>query len=395
MPSTSHRSSLVLIFCILLMDIIGLTVLSPVAPYIVRRYSNQALMVTMITVIYAAAQFVAAPWMGKLGDRFGRRPVLLISLVGQVVGYLVFGLGGALWVLFLARFIGGVTGGNMSTASAYIADISKPEERTRNFGLIGFAWGFGLILGPAMGGILAQVSLTAPAFMAAGLSLLNVLLSYFKLPESLPKERRSSIPLQLTDLNPVRTIAVMARKPGLGLVLLISGLFNFAYNGINSINAVFFIQKFNAQTWQISTLMVLGGATIACIQFLVVQRMVRRFGEKVLLISSLLGLATWSLAIFFAPWLAIIYPIYMLMSATSSFTYPTLTTLSANRVLHREVGSLMGVTAAIGSMMNIFGPLYAGVVYDQVMVGSPYWFGAITFVIAAYLATRVTKEKVE
>src|SRR5437016_878287 len=128
MDAAQTRRALTLIFCIMVMDIIGITILFPVIPYIVRRYSSDALMVTMITVIYAAAQFFAAPLLGKLGDRYGRRPVLLVSVLGSTVGYVIFGVGGALWVLFLSRLIDGFTGGNISTASAYIADVSSPED---------------------------------------------------------------------------------------------------------------------------------------------------------------------------------------------------------------------------------------------------------------------------
>ena len=134
-----------LIFFVMLMDVMGITMLLPVAPQIVLRYSDQALMVTMIAVIYAGGQFIAAPLIGKLGDRYGRRPVLLLSVLGQSIGYLVFGLGGSLWVLFLGRLIGGITAGNLSTAGAYIADVSRPEERSKNFTLIGTAWSLGLI----------------------------------------------------------------------------------------------------------------------------------------------------------------------------------------------------------------------------------------------------------
>src|SRR5512140_1798581 len=184
-PSRKTTVALSLIFFVMLMDIVGITVLSPVAPYIVRRYSSEALMVSMITVLYAAAQFFAAPFLGKLGDRYGRRPVLLFSLLGQGIGYLIFGIGGALWILFLSRLIGGITGGNLSTATAYIADVSRPEERAKNFTLIGMAWGLGLILGPGLGGVLGQISLQAPAFTAAALSFLNVVLGIYLLPESL------------------------------------------------------------------------------------------------------------------------------------------------------------------------------------------------------------------
>src|SRR5512140_24844 len=171
----SNRRAISLIFVIMLMDIIGIGLLAPIAPYIVRQYSDQAIMVTMITVMYAGGQFIAAPLLGKLGDRYGRRPVLLISLAGQGIGYLIFGLGGALWILFLGRVIGGITGGNLSTAAAYLADVSKPEERSKNFALIGTAWSLGLILGPAAGGLLGQIHIAAPALMAAALSFINLI----------------------------------------------------------------------------------------------------------------------------------------------------------------------------------------------------------------------------
>ena len=155
----------------MLMDIIGILLLSPVAPKIVLRYSDSAVIVTLITVIYAGGQFIASPLLGKIGDRVGRRPVLLISLVGQALGYVVFGLGGSLWMLLLGRLIGGITSGNLSTSTAYVADISKPEERSKNFAMISTAWSLGLILGPMLGGIFGQISLEMPAFIAGGVSL--------------------------------------------------------------------------------------------------------------------------------------------------------------------------------------------------------------------------------
>lgn len=191
---TKTRFALALIFIIMLMDVIGISILYPIAPYIVLRYSSQALMVTMLTVIYAAAQFSAAPAMGKLGDRYGRRPVLLLSLLGSAIGYVIFGIGGALWILFLSRLIDGISGGNMSTAAAYIADVSRPEERAKNFTLSGMAWGLGLVIGPAMGAALGQIDLDAPAFVSAALSMLSVVLGFFLLPESLPAELRETAP---------------------------------------------------------------------------------------------------------------------------------------------------------------------------------------------------------
>ncbi len=387
-PQTT-RGALSLVFFIMLMDVIGFMTLSPVAPYIVQRYSPEALMVTMVTVIYAGGQFIAAPIIGKVGDRVGRRLVLLVSLVGQGIGYLIFGLGGSLWVLFLGRSISGITAGNFSTAYAYIADISKPEERTKNFALVGAAWSLGVILGPAMGGIFAQFSLEAPAHAAAALSFLNVVLCILILPESLPKEKRKASPMLLRDYNPIVSILDMAFKPGLGWLLIILSIYNFAFNGINSIVALFVIQKFAAQPWQVSLLTIFAGIALTVVQFLLIQPLVARKGEKTVAITSLLGQSTGNLGIFVAPLFWMVYPLNMFTNALSGFTFATVSKLSTDHVLDNEVGILMGVTTALGSLMGIFGPLWAGVVYDHVAMGAPYWMSAILYVLAAAILARI------
>jgi len=391
-PKSSPRKifALGVIFIIMLMDIVGLLILTPVAPYLVREYSDLALAVTMVTVLYAAGQFIAAPFMGKLGDRYGRRPVLLISLIGQVAGYLVFAYGGALWVLFLGRLIGGITGGNFSTATAYLADISKPEERAKNFTLIGIAWSLGLIIGPAFGAVLGNIALPAPVYAAAALSLLNLVLAAILLPESLPKEQRSSEQMRFSDINPFSSIWSMARKPGLGLLLVVYCLFTFGFNSINSITSLYLIDKFFVDPAQLGSILVAAGIALGIVQFLLVQRMVRWFGDKVVAIGGLTALSLSEIATLLAPVLWAIYPVIMVvnMDMASGFVFPTLTSLNTARVEHREVGLLMGVTTALGSMMNIFSPIWAGVVFDQVSIGAPIWIGAIIMGIAALLLWR-------
>lgn len=372
----------------MLMDVTGIMLLSPVAPYIVQKYSQSALMVSMLTVLYAGGQFIAAPMIGKLGDRYGRRPVLLISLAGQVLGYLIFGIGGALWVLFLGRIIGGITAGNLSTAGAYIADISKPEERSKNFALFGMAWAVGLILGPAAGGILGQINLQAPAFAAAGLAAVSTILGIFILPESLPRESRETTPMRGRDFNPIASIFDMARKPGLGWILLVLGLFNFAFNGINSTSTLFVIQKFSAQPWHLSVLLGLAGIASGVANLWLVPRFVPRFGNNKLAMASLVGQGIINVSIFLVPIFWPVFLLNLLVSLTSAFTFPTLTTLSTDLVSHREVGSLMGVTTGLSSLMNILGPLSAGVVYDNVMRGSPFWMGAIILALAGAMLLK-------
>jgi DHA1 family tetracycline resistance protein-like MFS transporter len=384
----TQKRALRVIFFVLLMDVIGVTVLYPVAPFLVKRYSDEALMVTLLTVIYAAAQFFAAPMLGKLGDRYGRRPVLLVSVFGSAIGYVIFGIGGALWILFFSRLIDGITAGNMSTASAYIADVSTPEERPKNFGLIGVAWGIGLVLGPAMGAVFGEIDLAAPAYIAAVLSFFSVALIFLFLPESLPKEQRENKPIRINDLNPFISIKTMAQLPNLGRLFLTLCLFNFAFNGINSIQTLFLIDKFSAQTWQLGVLLVVAGITVAVVQAVFVQRLVSRYRERPVGVWSLFGQTVSALAIFFAPTFWLIYPLTILNSALSTLTFPTIGTLASNSVSPRKQGILMGVNTALGSLMSILGPLWAGVIYDQIMLGAPYWMGAVVFVFAGLILSR-------
>jgi MFS transporter, DHA1 family, tetracycline resistance protein len=381
---TPTNAALALIFAILLLDIVGISMLYPIAAYIVLRYSDDAFMVTLLTVIYAAAQFVVAPLLGKLGDMYGRRPVLLISLAGSAIGYIIFGIGGALWILFVSRLIDGISAGNQSVAAAYIADVSTPELRAKNFALIGMAWGVGLVIGPAAGAALGQWWLDAPALLAAGLSLLGLVLGFFWLPESLPVAQRATTPLRLGDLNPFGTILAFVGKPGLGMLLLALCLFNFVFQGINSIESLFLIQRFAAQPWQIGALLVIAGGTIALVQRLL-PPLVARYDEQRIARASLFMLAVGALAMCVAPTLWLIYPINVIRTLTSGLVFPTLGVLMTSRVAASEQGSLMGVTTALTSFMTILGPLWAGAVYDRVMPSAPYWMSAGVFVLAACL----------
>jgi len=383
-PSAKKRA-LGLLFFIMLMDVVGISILFPVSAYIVRRYSPDALMVSMLTVLYAAAQFFGAPVLGKLGDRLGRRPVLLASIFGSAIGYLIFGIGGALWILFLSRLIDGFTGGNMSTASAYIADVSSPEERAKNFTLGGLAWGVGLVLGPALGAVFGQINLAAPAFIAAGLSLASLALGFFWLPESLPVEQRERAPIRLGDLNPLVAIGGMARRPGLGLILVVLCLFNFAFSGMGSIETLFMIQRFAAQPWQVGLRLTLIGLVLILVQATLIPWMVSRYNERQMAVMAFLLQALGVLLIFLNPFFLLFYLITILTSISSGFIFPTLTTLTSNSVASNEQGQLMGVTTALTSLVNIIGPLWAGLVYDHVMPGAPYWMGAIIYGLAAFL----------
>jgi len=378
-----------LIFFIMLMDIVGMSIIFPVAPYIVQRYSSDALMVTMLTVIYAGAQFFAAPALGKISDRVGRRPVLLASVFGSAVGYFIFGIGGALWVLFLSRLIDGITGGNISTASAYIIDISRPEERTKNFTLLGMAYGVGFILGPALGGVLGQWSLNAPVYLAGSIFLVSTALVYFLLPESLPVESRAKSRLCLNDFNPFASVAQMVFKPGLGLILLIVALFNFSFDGVNSVMGIFIKNKFTASPLTLGLLFVFVGIATAFVQGALLERLVPRFGEKRMAFVGLLGsVIGWPL-IMLTPALWMLFPVTFLQSGITGFIWATTGAMAAGLVHEHEQGQLAGVNVALAGLMSMLGPLWAGGVYDGVSPNAPFWMGSIILLIACLVLARV------
>src|SRR5436305_4094844 len=168
-PVHVPRGALALVFTVAFLDLLGASLLAPIMPYLVVAFGGDALAVGLLTTAFSAAQFLATPALGALSDRFGRRPVLLVSILGSGLAYLLFGFANALWVLFAAQLLNGVTGANLSAAQAYLADVSRPQDRAKMFGLLGAVFGLGFILGPVAGGLLGRLGLAVPAFLAGAL----------------------------------------------------------------------------------------------------------------------------------------------------------------------------------------------------------------------------------
>jgi MFS transporter, DHA1 family, tetracycline resistance protein len=388
-PPAAKNAALAFIFAVILLDIIGLTILIPVQAYIVRQYSDDALTVALLTVLYAAAQFFAAPLLGTLSDRLGRRPVLLASVLGSAVGYFLFGIGGSLWVLFLSRLIDGFTGGNLSTASAYIADVTPPQERAKNFALLGAAFGIGFILGPALGGALSQINLAAPAYAAGTLSLLSAIVGFFALPESLPAAKRATAPLRFADINPFVPIVELMRRPMLRTLLIIQCLFTFVVMGYNSATPVLLIERFGIPPMTLAALLIVVGVANVLVQAGLVGRLVAIFGEQRLAIMSLLFQALGMLSIVTVPAFWMLFPISAVTSGGAGPLRPSLSALLANQLAAEEQGKLNGVSTALSSLMTVFGPLWAGATYDYVAPSAPFLVGAIVLVLASAMLARV------
>jgi len=382
------KKILAFLFSIVLFDFIGLTILITVQTFIVKEYNTTALAVTLLTVIYAAAQFIAAPLLGKLSDRYGRRPILLFSLLGSAVGYFIFGIGGALWVLYISRLIDGFTGGNVSIANAYITDVSSEKDRTQSLGIVGAAFGLGLIIGPILGGLLSQISLSAPVYIAGLFSLFATIVGFFILPESLPKNKRETIKLVRKDLNPLSSIGKFITKPILGIFLLVFIIFNFTFSGFTISLPIFLIHKFNINALNVAGILFVSGVVSSIVQGGLIGRLDIRFGDKKLLMAGLVIFSIGLIFFFMAPSFWMIYPIIGFISFGLGLTTPTLSSIISKIVSKNQIGEVFGVTTSLNSLMSIFGPLWAGLVYDYIRPSAPYWMGAILLLIAFILVVK-------
>jgi DHA1 family tetracycline resistance protein-like MFS transporter len=383
------KRGLPFIFITMFLDIMGSTLLLPILPYIVRQYNLNALTVGLLASTYSAAAFLAAPALGKLSDRLGRRPVLLASVLGSAVGYVLFGVGGALWVLFLSRLIDGFTGGNIATAMAYIADVTQPKERTKYFAFGGIAFGLGFIFGPIIAGVLSGFSIAAPAFAAGALSFASFLFGLIFLPESLPPERRIKETLHLSQVNPFSIITEIGRLPNLTLLLTAIFLIYLAYSGLFSYITVYTLEHFSATPQNNSYLFLVVGVFQMLGQGVIVYRLTPHFGEKQTAVSGLILQAVAYPLFVFAPTFLFLYPLAMLSALGNAFTRPTLDALVANNVPPQEQGRAQGTTSGLYSLTNILGPLLAGFAFVYISPESIFVGGGLLLALAGIIVWRV------
>ncbi|MDZ7636852.1 MAG: MFS transporter [Bryobacterales bacterium] len=370
--------ALTLIFATIFLDLLGVGILVPVIPFLVRQFDSDALTVGLLALSFSAAQFVCSPALGVLSDRYGRRPVLLLSLLGTAFGYFLFGLAGSLLLLFIARLIDGATGGNISTAQAYIADITPPQDRAKNFGLVGAAFGLGFIIGPAMGGLLSKISLAAPAYGAGILTLVTVAFSYFFLPETIRPETRRTTSIRLYDINPFTQVLLAMRRSEL-LPLLVAVFFlNFAFSGLQTNFAVYTSDKLGMGPEANAMVFAYIGVIAVLMQAVIVRRLSKHVSDRKLTIVGLGLMALGFLATAFAYDTLTLYLACTLTPVGSGLTTPTLTSMISRQVSSREQGWILGASQSFASLARIVGPVWAGVVYDYLSQGAPYWTGSIS-----------------
>ncbi|MBV6430644.1 MAG: Tetracycline resistance protein, class C [Bryobacteraceae bacterium] len=386
MNPPASRKALTFLFLTVFLDLLGAGILLPIIPYLVRQFRSDATTIGLLSLSFSAAQFAAAPILGVLSDRYGRRPVLLLSILGSALGYFLFGLAGSLAVMYFSRILDGFTGGNISTAQAYIADVTLPEDRAKNFGLIGAAFGLGFIFGPAIGGALSHISVNAPAYGAGVLSLGTACFGYFALPESLSRHQRQPHGFRLADLDPVRPLGELLRRPELRLLLAALFLINFAMSGLQSNFSVFTMVRFRYSPEQTAMVFVYIGVLAALVQGYLVRRLNPVLGERRMAILGTFMLSAGFLGIAFS------YNVWQLLIAIAGvagigFATTAQTAILSRRVSAREQGWLLGSTQSVLSLTRVAGPIYAGAMFDLLGSGAPYWTGAI--VVCGALALTV------
>jgi multidrug resistance protein len=376
-------SPLGIVFTTVVIDLVGFGMVLPILPLWAETFGASPVQIGLITASYAVMQLLFAPVWGRLSDRHGRRPIILISLAGSAVSALMIGLAGTLLVLWIARVLQGIAGASYAAAQAYVADVTTKEERARGMGMIGAAFGLGFILGPAFGAIFSAVDERLPFFVAAGLAALNLLIAHRRLPES---RRPGASEAPAPRLATVRR-ALASRE--LGPLVWLSFLATFAFVGMESTFALFGERRFDYDAVEMGLLFTYIGVLAAFGQGVLVGRVVARWGESRVLIAGLVGTAAGLAVTAIAHDLWVLLVGLLVLAIASGLVFATTTALISLAAHEREQGVVLGLNASVGSAARILGPVVAGVLFQHAGVSVPLVVGAVVFALCAAAAVRV------
>ena len=376
------NKSLLTIFLIVFIDLLGFGIILPLLPYIAEKYSAGPFQIGMLTATYSFFQLIAAPILGRLSDRYGRKKLLIISQLGSAVGYLILGLSGNLPLLFLSRIIDGITGGNISIAQAYIADVTDQKNRAKGMGVIGAAFGLGFIFGPAIGGFLSRFSYSAPAYFATAVSLLTVFTTIFFLKETVDEKKALVSPK--TKLNIGEFKRVLSIHP-IGILIVTFFVVNLAAS-VQQGNFALWTQKtFNYGPSQNGWLFAYIGILAVFVQLKILPFLTRKFDEKIILYISLFLMFIGLVLIPLIPWPNFLYVSLFFLPFGQGLSNPTIQALASENVPPEEYGETLGFLQSAGSFGRIIGPIAGGIIFQSFGKDNAFYFaGFITLAILVY-----------
>ncbi|MHB9879709.1 TCR/Tet family MFS transporter [Pacificimonas sp. ICDLI1SI03] len=389
-PVSATRGSLLFIFALVLIDMIGFGIIMPVLPALIVELTGDtiagaAVDAGWLAFVYAAMQFIFGPVMGNLSDRFGRRPVLLATLLAYSINYALMGLAPTLLWLFVGRLLAGITGASFSAAYAYVADVTPAEKRAQNFGLIGVAFGLGFIVGPALGGILGEYGTRLPFFAAGGLALANAVFGFFCLNESLPPEKRR--PFSLIRSNAVSALRELGRQDK--VVIWYAGallVWMTAHMVYPIIWAFYGIEAFGWSERMVGLSLAGVGLSSAIVQGVLIRTIVPRVGERRAVMLGVGCLLAAALIYLFAEH-EIWVPIAIAVGSLQGLVQPSINGLMSRAVDERSQGELQGAVASISSLSAVIGPLvYTRVFYAFTAPGAVIYLPGAAFALAGVVA---------
>lgn len=363
-----RSSPLLPIFLIVCVDVLGLTIILPLLPFYAEHFGANPAVVGLLVSTYAVCQLIGGPLLGRMSDRLGRRPLLLLSQAGTFVGFLILAYANALWLLFLSRVIDGLTAGNLSLAQAYISDVTKPEERAKSFALIGIAFGLGFLVGPGISGFLSQYSFQLPIFVAAGLSATSIVATYILLPSTTPAHAPTG-PRKFT-LFDWHTYLGFFRRPELAPLLFQFTAFAFAFSAFMSGFPLFAERRYTWHSQPFGPKQV--GYVYAYLGFLgiilqggLIGRLVKRFGEQAIVVAGFSTSAVGFTLLAFTYHIPALLVVAALASAGSGVLRPAITSLITQRAQRSEQGVVLGLNQSLNSVCQIVAPFFAGLLIDR------------------------------
>jgi MFS transporter, DHA1 family, tetracycline resistance protein len=375
------RSPFVVIFVTVFIDLLGFGIIIPLLPFYAERFGATALTVGMLATSFSLMQFIFAPLWGRLSDRVGRRPIILLGLLGSCLSYLAFGMVHTLPALFAARIFAGIAGANIPTAQAVIADLTTPENRAKGMGMFGAAFGLGFIFGPAIGGVLSRYGYSVPPLFASGLSLVNFVAAWFILPETLKPENRA-----VERVGRIDAFRAALARPHLPLMLLIGFLVVAAFSSYEATFALYSERVFGFDASSISWVFAFVGFIMVVVQGFLVGKAVKLLGEHHIVPASLAIVAVGLLMIPATMSVGSVLAATGIMSAGMGFNNPSLMSLISRYSSAEDQGGVMGLTQSLNSLARIVGPLWGGFAFDKLGIGMPYISAAVVMGVASLIS---------